>query len=53
MAGIDYYSCDVCGNKVYYDATTEYNHPNFGDMKVICKECIKDYEIIIQYKRSE
>ena len=30
MAGIDYYSCDVCGAKTFYDAGLQYNTPR-GD----------------------
>ncbi len=61
MAGADYYSCDVCGFKTFYDAELSYekngNHNpktghmwpngNVGDMAVICKECSKTHLIQI------
>ncbi len=48
MAGADYYSCDVCGSKTFYDANLDWRDgtretgwedwlPNVGAMKVICK----------------
>jgi len=52
MAGCDYYSCDGCGCKTFYDSELSYDdgnensethHPlpngNVGYMKVLCKEC--------------
>ena len=66
MAGGDYYSCDLCGSKTFYDANLSYyefgepnenpvtGHPwpdgNVGEMAVLCKECIKTHEIIIKQK---
>jgi len=29
MAGIDYYSCDVCKAKTFYDAVLNYDRENF------------------------
>lgn len=67
MAAADYYSCDMCGAKTFYDANLNYEEWNIergiyewnlgpsgdclpvgaGDMKVICKECAKDYRVEI------
>ena len=63
MAGADYYSCDVCGCKTFYDANIAYSqyedenmNPNsghiwpdgdVGDMLVICKECAKTHKIAL------
>ena len=49
MSGADYYSCDVCWCKTFYDADLNYEEdgdfnyvlPRVGEMKVICKECAK------------
>lgn len=64
MAGADYYSCDICGNKTFYDAdlyagcvtnsNTETDHPwpdgYVGGMAVICIDCAKEYKIEIVKK---
>lgn len=62
MAGADYYSCDKCGCKTFYDAVLPYGDyddglysprdtpmpdGNVGDMMVICKECAKTNKIIL------
>lgn len=49
MAACDYYSCDLCGGKTFYDAYLEYDLPTeppyevrlpgVGAMKVICVAC--------------
>jgi hypothetical protein len=52
MAWADYYSCDSCGCKTFYDANLSYDernvnpetdHPwpdgNVGYMRVLCKDC--------------
>lgn len=31
MAGADYYSCDVCGAKTFYDAPLDYRDPEDAD----------------------
>ncbi len=49
MAGADYYSCDACGSKTFYDADLNYEEdeqgnwviPRVGEMKVLCPECAK------------
>ena len=60
MAGCDYYSCDVCGSKTFYDANLSYDdnlenkitHHRWpdgyiGDMAVLCDECAKTHKIEI------
>jgi len=58
MAFADYYLCDVCGCKTFYDANLPYNdfgepngnaatgHPwpdgNVGFMIVLCKDCAEE-----------
>lgn len=61
MALADYRLCDVCGQKVFYDADLNYDYPNtnakgdikldyLGDWAVICEECAKDHECVIRRK---
>jgi len=59
MAGCDYYSCDVCGRKTFYDAELSYygdaenpvtHHPwpnGAGAMIVLCTECAKTHTITV------
>jgi len=63
MAGCDYYSCDVCGRKTFYDAEVQYeswdgkrnenpvtHHPwpvGVGAMAVLCDECAKTHAITV------
>jgi len=63
MAMADYYLCDVCGGKAFYDAgisdsrytalfdSSEYD-PDWGvvDMKVLCPDCAKTHEVVIKEK---
>jgi hypothetical protein len=57
MAGCDYYSCDVCSSKVYYDSDVEYGEEEenwgVGDMAVLCKACSEEYQIVIQIKEGQ
>jgi len=50
MAGGDYYSCDSCFKKTYYDSDIEYD--GVGIMKVLCKNCSETKTIIIIDKES-
>lgn len=58
MAGADYYSCDVCGGKTFYDATL-YEYASdagpydkcVGAMVVLCLACAKTHNVVIQKKR--
>lgn len=52
MAGSDYYRCDRCDRKAFYDANIDYNEAGFpgyvGDMKALCAECAKTHEVVIR-----
>lgn len=63
VASADYYLCDVCGKKTFYDAPLSYDDNNgnpeinkrwpdgdVGDMAVICKECSKTHTVIVSYE---
>lgn len=68
MAAIDYTLCDVCGSKVFYDATLNYQqtkgHPGYrpdcpgvkldrcGDTKTICEDCAKTHRVIVVPKQE-
>lgn len=59
MAMADYYLCDVCGGKAFYDSNLNYDLDNIdpvtgkypleyvGDMAVICKMCAKTHRVVI------
>lgn len=61
MSGADYYCCDVCGAKTFYDAELNYHNKRcvldpvtrkklpYGasGMAVICEECATDYKAVI------
>lgn len=46
MAYADYYLCNVCGCKTFYDAGVDYTY-GVGDIAVLCKECSKTHNIKI------
>ena len=50
MALIDYYTCDVCGNKTLYDADIAYRWELVGDMKIICRKCAETHEVMVREK---
>lgn len=62
MALADYYLCDVCGGKCFYDANLNYDYDNrdpvthmpkldyVGDMAAICNKCAETHEIIVREK---
>lgn len=69
MAASDYYLCDICEEKTFYDANVNYDswgnglqlNPktghawpdgDIGNMAVICKDCSKTHEIIIQIRKK-
>ena len=63
MAGIDYFKCDVCRHKCFYDAGLKYVGKvsersgreipeNSGDVAAICASCIKTHEIVIQERKA-
>jgi hypothetical protein len=54
MAMCDYYLCDVCQQKCFYDANLNYEWNEetkrndldyMGDMAAICKGCAKTHEV--------
>jgi len=62
MAGADYYLCDLCGNKCFYDSNLNWDYnedknecvrgrcvslDHCGDMACICKDCAKTHEVVI------
>lgn len=62
MASSDYYLCDVCNSKTFYDAEVHYDamnsHPvthallpdNVGDMAVICERCAQTFKVAVVAK---
>ena len=55
MALVDYYQCDVCQEKAFYDANIPWDTFyawRLGQMKAICADCSKTHEIVI-VPRSE
>jgi thymidine kinase len=52
MAAADYYLCDRCDAKTFYDAEVDYAD-RVGDMKCICNECAKQYEVVIRARAEE
>jgi hypothetical protein len=70
MAAADYYLCDVCDGKTFYDAHVQYENwetgkienykPNgkpipigVGDMIVLCPDCAKTHQIVIEPIKGE
>lgn len=48
MAMADYYLCDNCGGKCFYESQdVELALERAGDIAAICKECSKTHECII------
>ncbi|PHS59660.1 MAG: hypothetical protein COB03_02125 [Alteromonas sp.] len=62
MAAADYYLCDKCSRKAFYDANLNYDFDRgtakdgsfkldyVGDMAVLCDDCAEGYEVVIQPK---
>lgn len=59
MAGGDYYSCDKCDAKTFYDAALDYHEdsetfdeylPGVGSMRVICNKCSITHKVVIVEK---
>ena len=60
MAKSDYYLCDVCEGKAFYDADIQdsayiatYDHSEDATpiaIKALCSECAKTHEIVVQPK---
>ena len=59
MASSDYYLCDVCGRKTFYDAGLHYGHDTdpsneykqlptgVGQMRVLCNECATTKKVVV------
>ena len=45
MAKCDYYLCDVCDEKAFYDANITDGWYTEVDMKVVCKQCKDKYTV--------
>lgn len=64
MAYVDYWHCDVCGCKCFYDSDLQYDFDtnveygcgsklyNTGDMAAICDSCSEKYEVIVKLKET-
>ena len=52
MAGGDYYSCDKCECKTFYDSEVDYSYM-VGQMMVLCDNCVKTHEIILKERGVE
>jgi hypothetical protein len=62
MAMADYWACDVCGAKAFYDAGLAYWDKNLrridskqmpdgaGDMAAICSKCAQTHEVVWRKK---
>lgn len=65
MAAADYWSCDKCGGKSFYDSELDYDGysrpahlradgrilpSGAGDMAALCVECAKTHEIVVRQK---
>lgn len=52
MAYADYYHCDICDSKAFYDAQIDWDETRIGDMKVICKKCAESHDVVVMQKVS-
>lgn len=54
MAYVDYYHCDLCDAKAFYDADVDYDGTGVGvgHMMVICKDCAKTHEVVVLEKEK-
>lgn len=54
MAAADYYSCDLCGRKTFYDANLPYDEegdlPGVGVLVCICTDCAKTHSVLTSPK---
>ena len=64
MAASDYYLCDSCGCKVFYDAEVSYEQDNsspggkpwpdnVGSMAVLCRTCSQTKRVVIEDRKDE
>ena len=64
MAAADYWLCDVCSRKTFYDADLHYDHTHpmrddgrmlpvgAGDMAAICTECAKNHVVLVMRRSA-
>jgi hypothetical protein len=64
MAMADYYLCDQCGGKTFYDTGLDWRYEDdegndceanlrgVGDMVVICEKCAAKFEVVVMPKRK-
>jgi len=50
MAGADYYACDVCGDKTFYDARIDWTAQHDHAIVAICGECRETHSILVVTK---
>lgn len=50
MAMCDYYLCDRCGEKCFYDANCYEQLERAGDIVAICKDCARTHECVVVEK---
>lgn len=60
MAVADYWLCDRCGGKAFYDAGLDYSTPGLrrpdrrllpqgcGDARVLCVPCSETHEVVVR-----
>ena len=68
MSASDYFLCDICDGKCFYDATLSWeicaSEDEFvrdrgmkldycGDISAICRDCAKTHEIVIQPRTGQ
>lgn len=66
MAAVDYWFCDVCGGKSFYDANLHYERDapmrpsdnrmlpvGAGDMAAICVACAKTHKVVVKMKAPD
>lgn len=61
MALADYYLCDRCGRKTFYDADLPYEYdervgdilPGVGAMLVLCEKCAATHELVVRKKGDQ
>jgi hypothetical protein len=55
MSCADYYLCDRCLAKTFYDAEVDWegDAARVGDIKCICAECVKTHEVVIQEREAK
>lgn len=52
MAKCDYYLCDRCQEKCFYDADIPDRFEQVGDMRAICKGCSTTHSVVVREKEQ-